>query len=305
MRAAISNSVPTSRRAQALTVMELLVSVAVMTVIVFGLYSMFAYTQNALRNNVTQVDVFDSGRAASEMIGRELEELSASGLRARPNLLAVRTGAPLIQTDLDNVTPLRTNVLQDLFFLTSFTNKWTGIGYRVAAVDGVGTLYRFAVNANVHQLATNDMVAHFQAAGVDPRKGIVSTNLHRVTDGVIHFRVVAYDQSGRKLDVYEPLGFTNFVRQVLKPGQNLPTNSAATIFIRPDVAGARPNQTEFFFTSNALPAYVELEMGVLERATFEQYLSVQGTQLAPKFLRERANKVHLFRERIPIRTAVQ
>jgi hypothetical protein len=277
-----------------------------MTVIVFGLYSMFAYTQNALRGNVTQVDVLDSGRAASEMISRELEELSACRMIGRPNLLAVRTDAtPVVQTDLDNSTPLRTNLLQELFFLTQITHRWTGIGYRVAALDGVGTLYRFAATANTAQLLTNDLYARFRAAQVDPRTGAVSVNLHRVTDGIIHLRVVPYDESGRKLDVGEALGFTNFLRQVLRPNENPPTNSPATIFLRPDVAGPRPNQTEFFFTSNALPSYVELELGVLERATFEQYLSVRGTDLAPKFLRERANKVHLFRERIPIRTAVQ
>jgi hypothetical protein len=305
MRISIHNPVPASRPAQALTIMELLVSVAVMTVIVIGLYSMFAYTQNALRANVTQVDVFDSGRAASDVISRELEELSACGLKGRPNLQVVRSDVPLIQTELDNMTPLRTNVLQEVFFLTLFTNKWTGIGYRVAAVDGVGTLYRFATTANVHQLVTNDLVTQFRAASFNPLTGAVSTNLHRVSDGVIHFRLLAYDQSGRKLDVNESLGFTNFLRQVLRPGQNPPANSAATIFLRPDVGGPRPSQTEFFFMGNALPAYVELEIGVLERTAFVQYLSLRGTPLAQKFLRERANKVHLFRERIPIRTAVQ
>jgi hypothetical protein len=248
--------------------------------------------------------VFDSGRAASDMISRELEELSACGLKGRPNLQAVRTDRPFVQTEMDNMTPLRTNVLQEVFFLTRFTNKWTGLGYRVVAVDGVGTLYRFATAVNDRQLAENDLVTRFRAAGFNPQTGAVSTNLHRVSDGIVHFRLLAYDQSGRRLDVNEPLGFTNFPRLVLQPSQNPPTNSAATVFLRPDHPQP-PNQTDFFFTSNALPAYVELEIGVLERTTFEQYLAVRGTPLAPKFLRERANKVHLFRERIPIRTAVQ
>jgi hypothetical protein len=230
------------------------------------------------------------------MISRELEELSACGLKGRPNLQAVRTDPPLVQTEMDTMTPLRTNVLQEVFFMTRFTNKWIGLGYRVAAVDGVGTLYRFATAVNDRQLAANDLVARFRAAQFNPKTGVVSTNLHRVSDGIVHFRLLAYDQSGRKLDANEPLGFNNFPRLVLQSGQNPPTNSAAT---------RQPNQTDFFFTSNALPAYVELEIGVLERTTFEQYLAVRGTPLAPKFLRERANKVHLFRERIPIRTPVQ
>ena len=306
MRLFISNRINRDHAASALTVMELLVSVAIMTVIVFGLYAMFSHTQKALRSSVNQVDVFDAGRAASEMITRELEELSAAGVANGINLRVVKTVEPVKQTDLDDRTPLRTNVLQELFFLTSFTNRWNGIGYRVMeAIDGVGTLYRYSTWENVHHLGTNLLASRFDSTGVDPRTGRVSTNLQRVASGIIHMRLSAFDSKGRKLDVTAPLnGFTNYVKALLPANQPPFVNTRATIFFRPDIASARPNQTEFFFMSNSLPSYVELELGVLDPETFKQYQSVRGTGNAAGFLRKRANKVHLFRSRIPIRTAV-
>jgi hypothetical protein len=305
MRITLHNPVPRRHRLRALTVIELLVSVAVMTVIVYGLYAMFSHTQKALRSSVNQVDVFDAGRAASDMITREMAEMSASNLRDQVNLQAVRTVAPIYQTDADGKTPLRTNVLQEVFFLSKFKNDWTGTGYRIMeAVDGVGTLYRYSTTANVHQFGTNNLLLRFEATGLDPRTGTVSTNLHRVADGIIHFRILAFDSTGRKLDALWPNAFTNQARIVLKPSDRvLPLNSGVTVFVRPDVGGGHPNQTEFFFTGTTLPSYVELDLGVLEPETFRQYLSVRGTAVAADFLRKRANKVHLFRERIPIRTA--
>jgi hypothetical protein len=259
---------------------------------------------NALRGNVTQVDVLDAGRAAYEMISRELEELSACRMIGRPNLLAVRTDAtPVVQTDLDNSTPLRTNLLQELFFLTQITNQWTGIGYRVAALDGVGTLYRFAATAKTAQLLTNDLYARFRAAQVDPRTGAVSANLHRVTDGIIHLRVVPYDESGRRLDVAEPLGFTNFLQRVLRPGENPPTNSSPR-FSPPDVAPPRkPNQTEFFSRAMPFLPIVNFELGVLERAT-KQYQSVRELIWPGDFWRSGRTSAPLSRTN-PIHAAVQ
>ena len=54
----------------AFSIMELLVAVSIMTFIVYALYQMFHQTQKALRGNITQVDVLESGRAALEMMSR-------------------------------------------------------------------------------------------------------------------------------------------------------------------------------------------------------------------------------------------
>jgi hypothetical protein len=293
-----------------MTVIELLVSVAVMTVIVYGLYTMFSHTQKALRSNITQVDVFESGRAAMEMIGRELQELSASKLADTVNIQATliprAVAEPLIQTELDETRPLRTNVLEDLFFLSSFTNKWTATGYRVMEPEhGIGTLYRFSHSTNVHFIGTNALWNLFSLTGIDPATKTVSTNLHRVADGVIHFRVSTYDQLGRPFELdYQQLHLrTNRDVAFLNAGRTFARGATNTIFLRPD--SARAHVTEFFFTSRALPSYVEVELGVLEPETFKQYQSMKDNAvLARKFLQKRANKVHLFRQRVPIRTAV-
>ena len=293
----------------AMTVIELLVSVAVMTVIVFGLYQLFAHTQKALRENVTQVDVLESGRATMEMIGREIEELSACKLSNTVNIQATlvpkNVAQPLLQTEMDEKTPLRLNVLEDLFFLTSFTNRWTGTGYRVMQPDnGVGTLYRFSFSTNVHYIGSNALWLRFSGTGLDPLTKTVSTNLHRVADGIVHFRVTPYDRFGRSLEIERPYLLTNLSVASLSPGRTPFADPIKTIFLRRDSVNA--GVTEFFCVSNALPAYVELELGVLEPETFKQYQSLRNNaQLARSFLQKRANKVHLFRERIPIRTAVQ
>src|SRR5690349_3759533 len=116
----------------AFSLIELLTAVSIMMVIIYALYSMFNQTQKALRANITQVDVLESGRAASEMIGRELEQLSACYLPQAINLFAgVSPIQPLTQADLEpSLVPLRTNILQEFFFLSQHKNTWVGTGYR-------------------------------------------------------------------------------------------------------------------------------------------------------------------------------
>ena len=135
----------------AFSLVELLTAVSIMMVIIFTLYSMFNQTQKALRANITQVDVMESGRAAAEVLGRELEQMAACNLAQTINLYAGLTPiAPLMQTDLDEKRALRTNVLQEFFFLSRQTNKWVGTGYRVMrAESGVGTLYRYSASTNI------------------------------------------------------------------------------------------------------------------------------------------------------------
>src|SRR5215831_14276279 len=112
-----------ARRVQAFSLVELMTAVAIMVIIIFALYSMFNQTQKALRANVTQVDVLESGRAAAEMLGREIEQMSAcsvplavnfySGMMYIGNTLMV---PPRTQMDADEKRVLRTNLLNEVFF---------------------------------------------------------------------------------------------------------------------------------------------------------------------------------------------
>jgi hypothetical protein len=63
-----------------------------------------------------------------------------------------------------------------------------------------------------------------------------------------------------------------------------------------------PGEVGFYgFTNNAVPAYVELELGVLEPAVLKRYDSIPDPLIASNFLAAHAGNVHLFRQRIAIR----
>ena len=65
------------------------------------------------------------------------------------------------------------------------------------------------------------------------------------------------------------------------------------------------HRNNFQFWSNDLPAYVDVEIGVLEPATVKQFNALTGNvSVAANFLRDHVGKVHFFRERVPIRNYV-
>ncbi len=60
----------------AFSLIEILVVIGLLSVIILGLLAMFNQTQRAFRTGMTQVDVLASGRAASDMIARELSQIT-------------------------------------------------------------------------------------------------------------------------------------------------------------------------------------------------------------------------------------
>jgi hypothetical protein len=318
----------------AFSLVELLTAVSIMVVIIYALYAMFARTQQALRANVTQVDVLESGRSTAEMIGRELEQLTPCNLPQTVNLsismtptnlptYQYRTG-PVLQADLDG-TPLRMNVLEQLFFLRRDSNTWVGTGFRVMppvigqnSAGGalyltnstVGTLYRYTSSTNYNYLNLNytDWLHQFETMPpVNPLTGLASPNLVPLADGVVHFRVTAYDPDGRRLG-WETTNMPAAYRILRPPSRSafstpLTTAANAQVILQP---GWVATETQAVFLSNAVPAYVEFELGVLEPVALKQYQSMIGGGASPAvaqaFLSKQAGKVHLFRQRIPIRS---
>lgn len=59
------------------------------------------------------------------------------------------------------------------------------------------------------------------------------------------------------------------------------------------------------YTNDIVPAYIDLEFGVLEPRTFDRYKSINSVSPANAlaYLNNQVHRVHVFRERIPIRTA--
>ncbi|SVB29165.1 uncharacterized protein METZ01_LOCUS182019, partial [marine metagenome] len=157
-----------ARRSQAFTLLELLVAVSVMTLIIYALYALFNQTQMALRKNAAQVDVNEGGRAAMEMIVRELSQMEVSGYPAIINLqtqlkysgsksffsrntpgttgllLAYQSEALTPEGDAeDEAQGYRTNVLQDFTFTSRGDSGFLVTSYRVIDVtNGIGTLAR-------------------------------------------------------------------------------------------------------------------------------------------------------------------
>src|SRR5258706_267478 len=114
--------------------------------------------------------------------------------------------------------------------------------------EGVGTLYRFDTNApyaGVSRLATN-----FMTAAIHRTDGTINPQFHRVLDGVVHLRFSPFRANGqfylpRDEDVIDdPFGIRIKISE---------------------------NASSFTFLGDRMPAYVEVELGVLEPAVYEQF----------------------------------
>jgi hypothetical protein len=102
--------------------------------------------------------------------------------------------------------------------------------------------------------------------------------------------------------VYAGYNVTNLLgadRDVLRPIL-WPRN----VVLRMDQLGSSSlYQTEFCFLNNALPAYIELELGVLEPQAWDKVKALPTADLKRQYLLKHAGQVHLFRKRIPIHLA--
>ena len=101
----------------------------------------------------------------------------------------------------------------------------------------------------------------------------VPTNSHRVSDGIVHF-------------LLRPTYVKDF------------NTNTGTIFYSNDITHQ--------FQSNNLPAFVDVEIGVLESATLKQFEALKNVDVvaAQDFLAKHNGRIHFFRERVPIRNFV-
>jgi prepilin-type N-terminal cleavage/methylation domain-containing protein len=265
---------------RAFSLVEILVAVTLMSVIVLGLMTMFGHTQRAFRLGITQVDVLESGRAALELMAREIEQAGITGHSNTINFY-VATNLFELEQELPGTTLRRINILQNLLFASPDNRLQRGIGYSVVFSNYIGTLYRYeavrsALDFDAADVATVAWNAFYSSDAAIQR----TVNPSRVADGIVHLRYHTYDSSGHLIS---------------------PTNWPAA---RPDLFdiswGGRPDDISARFMSNALPAYVEIELGVLEPKSAER---ARNLPLASQqqFLEKQAGQVHVFRQRVPIR----
>ena len=297
-----SHSLIRAARLHAFTVVELLVAISVLSLIVLVLFGLFDQVQKALRSNVAQVDVLEGGRAGMQLVAGQAEQLSAGNVTGSTNLYIALTAKPYQQTLLDAGTN-RLNLLQEFFLLSHFNKSWFGTGYRVLqlstngiasqfATNGVGTLCRYSVPVNDADFPNLPSLLNTPGPGrttnlfwkvMNPARDNL-TNYQQVLDGVVHLRVRAFDNNGFLI--------TNNLITNIPPGLIVGTNA-----FKNDV------EFDYAFTNRALPAYLEVELGVLEPHVLERYRAFPNPTVASNFLARQVAAVHLFQERIPIRSA--
>jgi hypothetical protein len=251
-----------------------------LSVIILGLVAMFGQTQRAFRLGMTQVDVLEGGRAVTDMIGRELTQMTPSRETNTVNFYALLPlYNPLKQTLPGDPAPLRTNLIEEMYFLTKENQTWTGIGYYIhQAADGVGTLYRYSSNSFFRQ-NPSELFKGYGSTLNDAISRNTFSNLNRIMDGVVHFKVRAYDTRGVLVTNDLPAG--------------------ADVRYSTTVA---PGEIGYYQMSNSVvPAFVELELGVLEERALKRARVITDADARSNFLSGEAGLVHLFRARVPVR----
>jgi len=289
-------------RRRAFSLIEILVVVALLSVIIIGLMLMFSQVQKAFRTGMTQTDVLEAGRVAGDMLDRELEQItpayqSGTNFYAQVPYAAGTYDTPFVQP-LPGSTLDRMNLIHDLFFVAKRNQDWVAIGYFVRmnyqtnsllslSPLGVGTLYRFETNATpLSGRHVTNLFNEFNLARFDERLAT------KVVDGVVHFKVRAFDTNGIRIDrlwVANRPGVTNL--------------NASYLNYTANQLGGEVEQYEF--RSNAVPAAVELEMGLLEDKVWQRFQGLPAFGPRPtaqeKYLADQAGRVHLFRSRVTIR----
>ena len=271
---------------------ELLVAMTLLSLIVLVLMTVFNSTQRAFRASMTQTDILEGSRAAMDLMTADLRSLTPSDgayYYGAVNFCATNNTyayLPLIQT-LPGGSASRTNLLQRFFVLGRVNTKWTGAGYVVdtASASPLFPLYRYYAETN---LSTDPLKLYLNFSNIVSNAQWTNANLSHVMDGVVHLVVRASDPGGYWL--------TN--------GYNWQqTNRPQNVWFSPPVWG----EVGFTFYSNAVPAAVELQLGVLEDRTLQraQSLGIPNTfyyKAAAQwtYLQSQSGHVQVFRQRVTI-----
>jgi type II secretory pathway pseudopilin PulG len=284
----------------AFTLVEIMVVMILLSVIVLGLMAMFNQTQRAFRAGMAQTDQLEGGRMFTDLLVRDLQQITPShetnGMNFYAQIPAQQIPypayAPLLQTlPGGNTNVLRTNLVENLFFTSRYNQTWSGIGYYVRTnpsfygyVGQVGTLYRFETNVPISQMGGDNSLLPYQTYlnATNP------LNISKILDGVVEFRVRCYDRNGLLLTNGSP---------------SISSNSWWTITNTTAIALPYPQDEVAFygFSNNLVPAYVEVQVGVLEPAILKRMRSIPDPLAQSNYLANHAGNVQLFRQRVAIR----
>lgn len=292
------------RTLRAFTLIEILTAVAITTIIVFTLVSMFNTSARALREANRQTDVWEEARATFGILERGISEVAAGGITNRINIFAHNPPPlfPLPITNSDGVDIGEYVRLQDIYVLSRENNNWVVNVFMVGpqqpsdpANIPVRTLYRYqtnypAVNPDNTTLPIDyndpfDVKHAFSKAFAaldkylsDKASGAQTDgSISAMAEGIIHLRLVAYAPDGR--------AYTNNAN--LNPAPTEPLNH----YIDADTID---------FRGNDLPASVDLEMFVLAPDHIQEFRGQHGIATQTLYLQKHLSSLELFRTRIPI-----
>lgn len=275
----------------AFSLIEVLVVTGLLSVIIIGLVLMFSQTQRAYKLGTTQVDVLEGGRMVTDIMTRDLQNLTPAklGFTNLDNFFVrMLDYVPLVQS-LPGSTSSRTNLLQDLFFLTKENQKWSAVGYFVRTNDNFDNIaFPYGASGALYRFETNYTEAFFKQYPFQAFTDFVNAsfngkNASRILEGVVHFKVRAYDPAGYWVATNR--SFNIFTNSVGGPSAYYPFGETA----------------DLHFVDDAVPASVELEVGVLESKEIERARSITDATARANYLSQQAGKVHLFRWRVAIR----
>jgi prepilin-type N-terminal cleavage/methylation domain-containing protein len=278
------------------TLVEVLVAMALLSLIVLALMAVFNSTQAAFRAGLTQTDVLEPGRATMDLIRSDLETMTPSlgysndavNFCITNNNYYTAGYSPFYQPLPASINGYsRTNVLESFFILSRGNvnggDSWIGTGYAVMAFNAQNDLYplyRFTTNYPI--MTTGDPLPLFYNYYTNSL--LHPTNGSHLMDGVVHLRLYALDNNGQIMNAF------NY------PGE---TNNFAIYQLNPSLA---PDEYGVIFYSNKVPASVVVEMGVLEDSTLQHAESLNASYMAQtNYLAHTAGQVHIFSQSVPIR----
>jgi prepilin-type N-terminal cleavage/methylation domain-containing protein len=299
---------------RAFTLVEILVVLALLSLIVFALMAVFSGTQRAFRASLTQTDTLEGGRAVMDLIASDLESMTASGgfsnaviVKSAGNknnlnvncpvnfscnlkLFPLYPPSPLSQPLLGSPSSVqRTNILEDVFILSkgnvNGVSSWIGTGYSVTTNLANGTLYplyRFymttnAASGSVGQFALYTNFVAFQYTN--------SARWSHLMDGVVNLTLRPYDTNG----VWMTNGYYAY-------NSGVPVIPVRNVFF----IGSGLGETSCNFFSNTLPVSVGIVLGTIEDRVLQHAEGLGGINQS-NYLANSAGQVHLFTRRVWIR----
>ncbi len=303
------------RGAAGLTLLEMLVSSAMLALIIVGLTAMFVQTQKAFKTGIKQTDVGDAGRSISDLMAGDLAQLSDGspyGLTPTvqtPGVTNLMWGwdQSCIYPQYENGLPFRTNEMQRIYMLVQTNTGWMGIGYAVSNMTpglGVWTLYRYISITNTHFVDNHVLFDPFHSIFTTqfPQWGSArfgdTNNMHldRIAEGVVDLRIMAYDQYGNRigLEATNPItggnGYGDFYL-----GQVTNAVPYSNWVINPPPRHAVNIPT---------PTSIDLELGILDPASWDHLKGLAGNLVAQSnYLQASSGKIDIFRKHILVRAA--